>query len=74
MNEAQRQSYKSYTGDEAALAWRAEARAPEVEGSAASFEAEKKGIASLFTREAAAAWESCGAFEWVALGYFSRIP
>jgi len=71
MNEAQRQSYKSYRGDEAALAWRAEARAPEVEGSAASFEVEKKGIASLFTREAAAAWESCGAFEWVALGYLA---
>src|SRR5256886_15904458 len=68
MNEAQRHSYR---GDEAALAWRAEARATEVEGSAVSLEAGKKGIGLLFTREAAAAWESCGAFERVALGHLT---
>src|SRR2546429_3611822 len=65
MNDVQRQNHQ------AALAWRAEMDAARGAERAGSFEAEKKGIAALITREAAAAWESCGAFEWVALGYLA---
>src|SRR6266478_797199 len=68
MNEGQRQNYG---GDDAALTWRAEMDAARGEQRAASFEAEKKGIAALGTREVAAAWAACGAFEWVALGYLA---
>src|SRR6266436_6740023 len=68
MNERQRQNYR---GDEVALTWRAEVDAARGEERAASFEAEKKGIAARVTREVAAAWAACGAFEWVALGYLA---
>ncbi len=57
MNATERRSYR---GNEAALPWRA-----------ATFEAEKPGVAALIAREAAAAWAACGAFEWIALGYLA---
>jgi len=38
---------------------------------AASFEVEKQGAGEWITREGAAAWAACGAFEWVALGYLA---
>ena len=66
MNDMQRQNYRE---NEAALAWRAEVPAARGDERAASFEAEKQGIAGRLTREVAAAWAACGAFEWVALGY-----
>src|ERR1700674_1052721 len=68
MNDVQRQNYR---GNEAALAWRAEVDAARGEERSANLEAEKQGIAALITREAAAAWAACGAFEWVALGYLA---
>ncbi len=68
MNDAQGQNSR---GNEAALAWRAEAVAAGSAECAASFEAGEQGIAALITREAAAAWASCGAFEWVALAYLA---
>src|SRR5260370_18128057 len=68
MNDVQRQNYR---GNEAALAWRGETGATRNEGRAARFEAEKQGIAAWITREVAAAWAACGAFEWVALGYLA---
>jgi membrane-associated phospholipid phosphatase len=68
MNEGLKQNYR---GDEAALTWRAEVDAARGEERAASFEAEKKGIAAWATREVAAVWAACGAFEWVALGYLA---
>ena len=68
MNEGRRQNYR---GDEAALTWRAEVDAARGEERAASFVAEKKGIVAWGTREVAAAWAACGAFEWVALGYLA---
>ncbi len=68
MNEAQKQNYRR---SEAALAWRVEAAAARGEERAANFKAEKQGIAAWITREAAAAWAACGAFEWVALGYLA---
>jgi membrane-associated phospholipid phosphatase len=57
MNGPERQSYR---GNEVVLPWRA-----------TSFEAEKRGIAALIAREAAAAWSACGAFEWIALCYLA---
>src|SRR5229473_6982872 len=68
MNEVQRQQYR---GNEAALAWRAEAGPGRGDESAVSFEQGANGITTLFIREAAAAWAACGAFEWVALGYLA---
>src|SRR6266851_2825488 len=68
MNDAQGQNSR---GNEAALAWRAEAVAAGSAECAASFEAGEQGIAALITREAAAAWAACGAFEWVALAYLA---
>ena len=38
---------------------------------AESFETQGRGVAEWITREAAAAWAACGAFEWVALGYLA---
>jgi membrane-associated phospholipid phosphatase len=61
MSAAHRQNGE---GNEAAIAWRAEVRA-------GSFEADGQGIARWLSREAAGAWEACGAFEWVALGYLA---
>jgi membrane-associated phospholipid phosphatase len=68
MNHMDRQNYR---GDEAALAWRSEVGAARTAERAASFEVEKQGVREWITREAAAAWEACGAFEWVALGYLA---
>ena len=68
MNDAERENYR---GNEAAFAWRPEARVPQVKGSAASFGAERQGIATCFSREGAAAWAACGPFEWVALAYLA---
>ncbi len=68
MNDMQRQNRR---GNEAALAWRAEVPAAGGEKRAASFEAEKQGIAGRVTREVVATWAACGAFEWVALGYLA---
>src|ERR1700674_3703914 len=70
MNDVQRQNYR---GNEAALAWRAEVDAARGEERSANLEAEKQGIAALITREAAAAWAACGAFECVALGYLAAL-
>lgn len=55
MNGPERQRYRA---NEAAMPWRSP-----------SFEAERPGIAALMVREATAAWDACGAFEWIALGY-----
>src|ERR1700682_4907656 len=68
MNDVQGQNHR---GDETPVAWRAALLAARSEVRATGFEAEKQGIAALFTREAAAAWAACGAFEWVALGYLA---
>ncbi len=68
MNDVQRQNYR---GNEAALAWRAEVATATGEGRPGSFEPGERGIAGWITREAAAAWAACGAFEWVALGYLA---
>jgi membrane-associated phospholipid phosphatase len=62
---------KGHPRDEAALAWRMEVGAARVEERAAGFEAHHPGIVRWVTREAAAAWAACGAFEWVALGYLA---
>jgi membrane-associated phospholipid phosphatase len=62
---------KGHPRDEAALAWRMEVGAARVEERAAGFEAHNPGIVRWVTREAAAAWAACGAFEWVALGYLA---
>jgi membrane-associated phospholipid phosphatase len=59
MNDVQRQNHR---GNEAALAWR---------GEVGTARGEQQGIAAWITREAAAAWAACGAFEWVALGYLA---
>ena len=66
MNGVPRQNCR---GKEAALVWRAEVGAARGEGRAASFEAERQGLAGWVTWEVAAAWAACGAFEWVALAY-----
>jgi membrane-associated phospholipid phosphatase len=68
MNSGRRQNYR---GDEAVLTWRAEVGAARTYEHTASREAKKQGIAVWVTREVAAAWAACGAFEWVALGYLS---
>ncbi len=68
MNDASRQNYR---GEEAALAWQVEVGAARDEECAVGFKADKLGIAHWVSREAAAAWASCGAFEWVALGYLA---
>jgi membrane-associated phospholipid phosphatase len=60
MNDVHRQNGE---GNEARIVWRAEVRAD-------SFEADGQGIARWIAR-AAATWEACGAFEWVALGYLA---
>lgn len=68
MKEFERQNYR---GDEAVLPWRAEVGAARGNQRAAVYEAERQGIAAWITREVAAAWKACGAFEWVALGYLA---
>ncbi len=68
MNNAERQSHG---GNEAAIVWRGQVNAARSGEPAAGFEAEKQRIAGWITREAAAAWAACGAFEWVALGYLA---
>src|SRR5882762_3643143 len=68
MNSGRRQNYR---GDEAVLTWRAEAGAARTYEHTASREAKKQGIAAWVTREVAAAWAACGAFERVAFGYLA---
>ena len=68
MNKGQKRNYR---GDEAILVWRADAYAARGDERAARFEVENVGIAARFIREAAAGWEACGAFEWVALAYLT---
>src|SRR6266705_264080 len=68
MNDVQRQNYR---GNEAALAWRAEAGPDREDERAVCFEQETKGISAWIIRDAAGAWAACGAFEWVALGYLA---
>src|SRR5437870_3715519 len=68
MNDVPRQNCR---GNEAVLAWRAEVAVAKGESHAADREAERQGLAGWVTREAAAAWTACGAFEWVALGYLA---
>jgi len=68
MNSGRRQNYR---GDEAVLTWRAEVGAARSNEHTASREAKKQGIAVWVTREVAAAWAACGAFERVALGYLA---
>lgn len=67
MNLRERQGDR---GNEAVIAWRAEV-ATRDESRAAGFDAAGLGIAGWISREAAAAWVACGAFEWVALGYLA---
>jgi membrane-associated phospholipid phosphatase len=66
--------------NEAAMAWREEVTATRGEGRAArfetgeraaTFEAAKQGFVGLISKEVAAAWAACGAFEGVALGYLA---
>jgi membrane-associated phospholipid phosphatase len=76
MNSMERRSYQ---GEEAARMLRAgtfeRARGGEFSGAAGIGERNtiseyaEIGIAGLLRRELAKAWEACGAFEWVALGY-----
>jgi membrane-associated phospholipid phosphatase len=68
MSGPERESYK---GNEAVIAWRPETGAVRTAERGGSFEAEGQGIAGWITREAAATWAACGAFEWVALGYLA---
>jgi len=68
MNSGRRQNYR---GDEAVLTWRAEVGAARTYEHTASHEAKKQGIAVWVTREVAAAWAACGAFERVAFGYLA---
>jgi membrane-associated phospholipid phosphatase len=68
MNDAPRRNCRE---NEAALAWRAEQGTARGEERAAGLEREEQGIAAWITREAAAAWAACGAFEWVALAYLA---
>jgi membrane-associated phospholipid phosphatase len=68
MNHVNRQNYR---GDEAALAWRSGVGQARTAERAANFEVERRGVRVWITREAAAAWAACGAFEWVALGYLA---
>jgi len=68
MNDASRQNYRA---EEAALAWRSEVGVASRVEYVANLEADKRGIVHWVTREAAAAWSACGAFEWVALGYLA---
>jgi membrane-associated phospholipid phosphatase len=68
MNSGRRQNYRA---EEAVLTWRAGVGAARTYERAANCEAKKQGIAAWITREAAAAWAACGAFEWVALGYLA---
>jgi membrane-associated phospholipid phosphatase len=63
------QARQGYRGNEAAIALPSETGGVRGAERARSFEAQGQGIAGWITREAAAAWAACGAFEWVALGY-----
>jgi membrane-associated phospholipid phosphatase len=58
-----------FTGSSDAIAWRAEASVARTAGRFARLETEGERITALAKRELAAAWQACGAFEWVALGY-----
>lgn len=68
MNDSPRQNYQV---KEAAVPWRREIVAARDAAGAASFGELRQGIAALVARDATAAWEACGAFEWVALGYLA---
>jgi membrane-associated phospholipid phosphatase len=68
MNSWRRQNYRR---DEAVLTWRAGVGTARTYEGAANCEAKEQGITARITREAAAAWAACGAFEWVALGYLA---
>jgi membrane-associated phospholipid phosphatase len=68
MNDAERQNCE---GNERALAWRRGVISTRSEAGTANFEVQGQGIAGWITRQAAAAWAACGAFEWVALGYLA---
>ncbi len=68
MNRAKRQNRRV---NEVVIVWHGEVGAAGSRARATSFEAEKQGFVAWITREAAAAWMACGAFEWVALGYLA---
>jgi membrane-associated phospholipid phosphatase len=68
MNRLER---KNYAESERALALRAGtviSGGAELEG---RYAVDHRGLVMLVTREAHAAWEACGAFEWIALGYLA---
>ena len=60
---------QNYGAKEAAIACRDEGTVAMSDACTAGFALAEKGFADRIAREAAAAWEACGAFEWVALGY-----
>ena len=68
MRDLRRQNYR---GEEAALAWPGEVDAASGEAQAIPIEAKKQNVGAWITREVAATWAVCGAFEWIALGYLA---
>ncbi|HEX4546158.1 MAG TPA: phosphatase PAP2 family protein [Candidatus Acidoferrum sp.] len=68
MNGTKRQSYRAH---QPGMAWCAEIEAARRARHSTSFEKDNLGIAGVAAREFAAAWEACGAFEWVAFGYLA---
>jgi membrane-associated phospholipid phosphatase len=68
MNDLPRENCE---GNEAAIRWHAETEAVRTAERGGSLKEAGPGVAAWITREAAAAWTACGAFEWVALGYLA---
>jgi membrane-associated phospholipid phosphatase len=70
MNGGAREGYRK-DAEAVALAWQTDASALRVAERAAQGELAGGGLAAWLQREVAASWAACGAFEWVALGYFA---
>ncbi len=68
MNRVERQHCRE---NEAVLVWGGEVCAERSRDHATVLETERRGIAKRISREAVAPWATCGAFEWVALGYLA---
>lgn len=68
MNGPQSQRHR---GEEIAITWSADVDVVRSENSAIAAGKESAEILQRLRRELAAAWEACGAFEWVALGYLA---
>jgi membrane-associated phospholipid phosphatase len=58
-------------GNETTLSWHAETVGARREERAIALGATTQGGGAWIAREAESAWEACGAFEWVALGYLA---